>query len=277
MNRSISTFCAFRLGDNLCHLHFLRRLALAYPEYEFKHYLHQPYFEACRDLIIGAPNLRLSILQRHAALWTNDRPLDPSSFNSWKGIDGFWHNHPDKLDWVKFSLDWFRWLATKMGLDSPIFSPGDLLFDYERLRSPAEGQIHADFLIVNAPPQSGQVPGLDIDHLDRIACSLAKRFQVVVTNDSPRSKQLLCTQRLGWSVTDIGRLSQCVKYIVMVSTGPSWPTFNVWNQHTLARRFIILGSETINLPLANGFTHHCTSTAQLELALRASGLLTNEL
>jgi hypothetical protein len=49
------------------------------------------------------------------------------------------------------------------------------------------------------------------------------------------------------TVTSIGTLSLSCKYIVGASTGPSWPTFNIWNKETVKRRVILLDNEDVNI------------------------------
>ena len=74
----------------------------------------------------------------------------------------------------------------------------------------------------------------------------------------------------GLSVTDIGKISQNCHTILMVSTGPSWPTFNIFNQESVKLRIILLDSERVNL---SPNTIHCDSIRGAEFALKKFWLL----
>ena len=49
------------------------------------------------------------------------------------------------------------------------------------------------------------------------------------------------------TVTDIGALSRHCRFIIQVSTGPSWPTFNIFNPSTVELRAILLDNEKIEM------------------------------
>jgi hypothetical protein len=72
------------------------------------------------------------------------------------------------------------------------------------------------------------------------------------------------------SVTAVGGLARFCKRIVMVSTGVSWATFNVWNKKSVEQRIILLDSERINIA-PNSITVRSVGTVR-EM-LHAQGLL----
>jgi hypothetical protein len=74
----------------------------------------------------------------------------------------------------------------------------------------------------------------------------------------------------GLSVTEIGHLSLHCHTILMVSTGPSWPTFNIWNQDTVMHRIILLEPERVNLAPN---TTHCATIDEAAEVLKGIGLL----
>ena len=55
----------------------------------------------------------------------------------------------------------------------------------------------------------------------------------------------------------------------MVSTGPSWPTFNVWNQNNVQTRLLFLERERIDLPRVI----HCGTREEARARLQDQGLL----
>lgn len=66
----------------------------------------------------------------------------------------------------------------------------------------------------------------------------------------------------------IGLSSQNCRFILMVSTGPSWPTFNVWNRDT--PRIILIDHERINI---TPNTAHCSSVEAVRKILKERGQL----
>ena len=176
---------------------------------------------------------------------------------------GFWDTHPRRNDFSSFYIELFAILSRQMGLKSPFCEPADLWFDYPAIRDGRgckkilgdAGADQFDFLVVNSVPLSGQLRAFrgDPDHLTPLIDELAATYRIIVTNplnrpdaQMPRST-ILCTQDYGLSVTDIGTLSLHCRYLLMVSTGPSWTTFNVWNRQTIRLRVVLVDTEQLNL------------------------------
>src|SRR4051794_16118731 len=130
--KTVSTFNALHLGDNLVHLHFLRKLAQAYPEIHFTH---------------GAPDQHLAQLHPLVADLAPASGSEPSpnkgslslvpigqvgqgAINAWRGAGGWFYQQPDCHDFFAIHRRWFRHLAQLMGLESPIHCAADMLFDY---------------------------------------------------------------------------------------------------------------------------------------------------
>ena len=262
----------FHLGDNFIHLHFLRHLALKYPEHTFTHAMKEGYFGQLGECIEDVRNVVLAPLE------DIERYPDRRWINSWKNAGcemgkelpfcpGFWDTHPRRNDFSYFYLELFGILSRQMGLESPFREPADLWFDYPRIRdsrncakllgdvgASAPGRPGFDFLVVNSVPLSNQLQSLrDPDHLTPLIEELASTYRVIVTNPVNRPSAaspgppIWCTQDYGLSLTDIGTLSLHCPYLLMVSTGPSWPTFNVWNRDTARLRVILLDTEQLNL------------------------------
>ena len=72
------------------------------------------------------------------------------------------------------------------------------------------------------------------------------------------------------TVTDIGALSRHCNAIIMVATGPSWPTFNIFNQSTVELRIILLDNEKINM---TPNTVHVQNEAGVLAVLTKTGLV----
>lgn len=257
------THNGYHLGDNLVHLHFMRKVALANPNRQFLHAAQWQYLKQLADIVEDVPNLNL----------TDYNYLTPSSsIDAWRGAGGFWYNHPDRNDFVKFHVEyWFPYLANRMNVENPIKTGKDMLFDYPAILRRNEGELypHCDVLVINNAPGSGQFWGYNQYALADVAEKIhAKGFGVVVTDTYP--DYLPSTRRLGFNVTKIGHLSLHCHAILMVSTGPSWTTFNIWNQDTVVNRIILLDSERVYLA---PHTMHCRTIDDAKEVLRESGLL----
>lgn len=286
----------FHLGDNLVHLHFLRHLALKYPEYTFIHAAKESYLGQLAESIEDVKNVFLIQLEEMER-YPNVRWID-----SWKNAGceiswnlpfspGFWDTHPRRNDFACFYLELFGILSRQMGLESPFREPADLWFDYPKIRDGENsarilsdvsvnraGPPSFDFLVVNSVPLSGQIQAFrgDPHHLTPLIEELAANYRVIVTNPverPPGASPILCTQDYGLSLTDIGTLSLHCPYLLMVSTGPSWTTFNVWNRQTVKLRVILLDVEQLNL---GGNTVQATDRDAARAILVEHGLLRPE-
>lgn len=292
------TFCKFHLGDNLIVLNFLRRLAARYPEHRFVHAVKSGWLPQLREVVKDLPAISLLPLEQSPAgaihAWSGaGRPLWCLPFG------GFRDQHSDKFNWSRFHIDWLRHLAGQMGLESPIAKPEDLLFDYPAIREPVMPDWKCDVLVINARPGSGQLKayqnasswkhrfwqrfgkgGVEVHPEDEfltpvIARLIAAGHNVVTTQPyrppagaSPTIPP--CTANHGLSVTGIGNLSLRCKYIVMVATGPMWPTLNVWNVDTVKLRAILLDVERLNLP---GNMSYASTVADVNQMLQREGLV----
>jgi hypothetical protein len=273
--KTITTHCALRLGDNLAHMHFLRKLAAANPGHLFEHYVQAEYM---RELALltegGAITLRSLPALDHAGRWLV-RPKVPS-IDAWKNT-GSRYEHADpatRNNYARFMLDWFEILARRMGLRSPLSTSRDLLFDYPALQNDepqGEGVKPLDFLVVNSRPLSGQAFEYKPEEMDRLILELQGRgYSVIATNRSLAGAGFAATEDWHWTVTQIGKLSQRCRRILMVSTGPSWPTFNIWNRKTIDLRVIINGIESVDL---DPDAIHVRHVSDMRSVLRAKELL----
>jgi len=250
---TIRTFNAYHLGDNLVHLHFLRKVALANPDRQFVHYAQNQYNWQLRPLVEGIPNLKLDDF---------GYMMPSDAINAWRGADNFWYQSAIRNDFVEFHLkEWFPRLCERMEVENPMREPKDMLFDYPAIKQSAHYTF--DVLIVNAPPSSGQFQNYDLPKLTSITERLTERGLTVIETGTG-------TPVIFHTATEIGNLSLHCHTILMVSTGPSWPTFNIWNQDSIKLRVILLDNERVNL---SPNTMHCGRIEEAEEILKGAGLL----
>jgi hypothetical protein len=264
----IRTHNAWHLGDHLIQLNFMRRAAQANPDHTFIHHAANQYLAQLRDVVEGVPNLKLEE-------FTPMTP--PDSIDSWRGAVQSWHQgwhvHPDRNDFVKYHLQWFAAMASRMKIENPIKEPKDMLFDYPNIPLspvPASFTGNFDVLVINSAPGSGQWLNYNEPALINIAGAMAaKGFKVICTTAVPIAG-VLSTTTEHLSVTQIGQLSLHCPTILMVSTGPSWPTFNIWNLESVKNRIILLTEERIYL---TPNTYHCSELSEAAKILQRIGLL----
>lgn len=271
--REICTHCSVRLGDNLTHLQFLRKLARRYPHTRFVHTAHSDYLPQMWEVVSDVGNIELRGFSSDGP-WREIDPPSEGSIEVWKNHDRFFEKHPKKNDFVQVYIAWFDELARKMGLENPIKRAEHFLFDYPALirKTPLDGPF--DFLIINSPPMSGQLRGYS-NLLETCSALHGKGYKILTTHsvgELPRNGGLSVpdTQQYGLTVTDIGALSRHCRFIIQVATGPSWTTFNVFNQSTVELRIILLDNEKINM---SPNTIHVQNEAQVLEILKQKRLL----
>lgn len=253
----IYTHCDYHLGDNLVHLHYLRKQAIADPASRFIHAARYNYLPQLVEVVADMPNISLIELDY--------KP--PHSQDAWKNRDNYFYSHPHWQDYATFYLDFFRYLSGKLGLSSPFRQPSDLLFDYPAIQKTRYADY--DFLLINSAPMSGHFPEFNAADFDALTVRLLERGYSVATT-APTHTNAPCTMNSQLSVTAIGGLSLSCKYIVGVSTGPSWPTFNVWNKDSVLLRLLLPAQEQVLI--APNTVHARTLSEAIDI-LQTRGLL----
>jgi hypothetical protein len=235
------TYNEWHLGDNATHLHFLRKLAIQHPDQHFVHAVRPALIPQLSEIVEDVPNIELIPFA--------DRPKD--SVNAWRNVGyltptgGYWDNHPTKNQWAPFHVDWFAHLAEQMGLKSPIATTEDLLFDYPAIQKKTPLSQKWSVLLVNSTPASNQYPDYDGPaYFDPIIAALQANGHTVCCTQ-PTKTGIPCTSEAGLSITGIGNLSLTADHLIMISTGPSWPTFNIWNRDTVKLRIICLDNKEV--------------------------------
>ena len=218
----IHTYNEYHLGDNLIHLNWLRKVALQEPHLDFTHHCSPQYHSQLEPLCEGV-SIELA-----------DLSIPPSSIHAWIGRENYYHNHSLRRKWAQFHLAWFDRLSDQMEVGNPIACVEDLLFDYPALSAPSRYEF--DYLIINSPPQSGQLPSYSRQFFEKRVRDLANQGLKVITTYP--TGMCPCTLEAKYTVTDIGVLSKSVSYIEGIDTGPMWTTHNILNQNSVVQRLI---------------------------------------
>lgn len=260
--KSITTFNALHLGDNLVHLHFLRALARRHPDIHFTHGAHDSLLAQLYPVWSDVDNLTVKSIGE----------VGQGAINAWRGAGGHWYGHPQQNDFVAYHLDWFRHLARAMGLESPFHCARDLLFDYPALRNGLrQNQPPLDFLVINSSPQSGQWRGFSQHDFETLVASLFASGKSVITTRPTSTPGVASTSAVEGDITFIGQVSQRARCIIGCVTGPMWPCLNVWNADTVALRVHLLDHERVDYVPEH--TVHCNSLSLVPELLRDRGLL----
>jgi hypothetical protein len=224
----IRTYNEYHLGDNLIHLNFLRRLGLP-----ATHYCHQHYHVQLQPLCEDTDILLLDLPAR---------PAD--ALNVWIGRDNAFQSRSPDTTWWQFYSQWFAQISAELDTPNPIHTRHECMFDYPALLQDFPAY---DYLIINSPPLSGQLPSFSQEWFSKKVLELQDQGYTVITT-YPTG---ICpaTLDLGMTVSNIGALSREVSHIITVDTGPMWPTFNVHNKYTVLSRTVY--STTCSIDLFN--------------------------
>lgn len=246
----IATFNEYHLGDNLIHLHFLRKMAQKYPNEEFGHHAPDQHIPQLLPLVADLENLCL----------LGARPS--GCINAWRGDQGFWYGHAHRNDFTRCHFDWFAHLAWKMGLISAINSVEEMLFDYPALTTDGEKYNAFDYLVVNSIPHSNQFRGFNPHEFSALVGRLLTAGHSVVTTAPTGIASCTNDGKTGMDVTSIGNLSRKVRRgIIGIPTGPMWPTFNIWNRDV--PRILMLDDERVQLTPNTTHVRNCAEAMEI--------------
>ncbi len=271
MKQPVVCHNTYHIGDAMIIAHLLRDLAKRHPDQDFWLFLHANIIPSITEVVQDLPNLILFSFESDQWAQEKNRSVD-----TWKNCDDFWDQSKNRWNWVESTLEHHDWTAKRMGFVSQFTRAEHLLFDYPAL-GPAvdDSKSHnaAEFFICNSDPRSGQLgpmQGEGSGYLDDLVWKLSQKHSIITTKPA---KGAACTQSMGHSISMIGRFSVSCKHHIMVSTGPSWPTFNTHNHHLWnpSRKRIVLldNGEHLNLP----WIQQVARVEQVEEILRADNLL----
>lgn len=240
MTHTIYTYERHNLGDQLVFLHLLRALAKPRPNTTFVHFCNGCHIGQLMEVVADITNIIL--LPFENPLWEEK---SNAAICVWKNHDDVWVNSPLRWDWSAYTLWHHGEIARKMGMESPFACREHLLFDYPALTVEPLSDWAFHFLIGDSAPNSGQYSEW-ADHskrpLDVLIEQLRQKYSVRTTSE---------LKDIGYTITEIGRLSQFCQHHIMVPNGPFWPCANTGNHHHHAgrKRIVLLSNgEQLKMP-----------------------------
>lgn len=266
--KPICTFCSWHLGDSLVWLHALRAIALN-SHRDFLHFAPPQYCGQLSPVVEDIHNIRLFSLE--SAQW---KQYKPNAVNTWKAANGYLDKHPNRHDWVRFTLDHHNSLAKRLGSKVRFDRVEQLLFDYPALNPQGihPGNWFYDLLVINGEPHSGQFSPMAAHgsgYLDEMIKEIARHRKVITTSPV---EGVECTVDTRQTVTDIGRLSISCRNHLCVATGPLWATLNTTNNHQNSGRtriVLIDNGEWLDFP---GLLHANSREEAIEIFRREGNL-----
>jgi hypothetical protein len=238
-------FNAWHLGDALFQCLYFQRVAPLHREDQFTLYCQLEHIGQLAETVEHLPNVFI-------------RPMESKTTNAidcWIGAGGYWHSSQIRNDYLGFYIDWFRRISALVGLSSPFTSKADFWFDYPALLKETQLSAPYDFLVVNAAPKSGQF-NFNPSDMERLIETLVQKGHKVISTNPSSVKGVPCTFDHGISITGIGNIARQCTYHLMVSTGPSWTTFNVGTADKTKLRLILLDYVKLDYsPTCHHFGH----------------------
>jgi len=252
----------WHVGDQLAQLHFLRKLCAAYPDLSFRQFMPDCYLWQMLEVVEDTDRITL-----HP---NNQRPND--SVDSWINYNDFCGRHKNyHYQYVEFYLEFYEHLAGRVGLESPIKTVADMLYDYPAIRKSTPLSQPIGVLVINSAPLSEQFKDYNTGHFAALIQDLvAKGHKVAYTQKCPAPAEAICTTDAGLTVTGVGNLSLDCDYIISVGCGPMWPTINVWNQARVKSRWHLSTYSTLNYGPAY---HDVMTISHLRSDLTKAGVL----
>jgi hypothetical protein len=245
----IASYCNYHIGDNIVHLHYLRKCVDRDPSLQFTHACSEPYLVQLREIVEDMPQIKLVGL--------GEKP--DGAIDVWKNRDGKFYENPKRDDWVAYHIEFFDALSRELGVDTPLQSAEDFLFDYPALGHRRE---RIDALIVNSQPLSGQFTAYDENQFIGLIQTFAERGMSVMTTKPTKIAQSTHPR----TITGIGRLS--ARVVFGVPTGPMWPTWNIFHEPEL--RVVLIDRERVDI---SPNTDHANSIERGIGALYERGIL----
>lgn len=222
-------FNEWHLGDALFQCLYFHRVAPKFPNDEFVLYCPPDHHHQIVESVEHLPNVRIESISKRTK----------QAIDCWIGRGAYWHHSPIRNDYLQFYIHWFDIMGKEAGLPNPFKSKQDFWFDYPALLKPTPLSRPFDFLVINAMPKSGQFH-YDPNEMNSLVALLKEKGHSVVTTNPTGIPDVPNTMEHNITITGVGNISNFCTYHLMISTGPSWPTWNVHNVDKVRLRMILL-------------------------------------
>lgn len=229
MKYFIVLYNKWHLGDCLYTIHYLNKLIQQESDLSVIFYCKLEYHY----------ELKYWIESDKIILYDIKDNIPDHAFNTWIGEDDYyWKNITPTFNnnFDLFYIEYFNILSKKLGLQNPIITPDDLLFDNPEINHPNEFPSF-DYLIINSEGNSGQVDEDAVKNLNYFVTSRLKDYRVITT--SPINNNIDCTRYYNMTLFDIAQLSLKTDYIIGIHTAPMLPTLNCYTINTNIKWVII--------------------------------------
>jgi len=228
---TIYTHIEYHLGDNISHLHYIKKVALLNPSLYFEHYLKPNYINELSPYIKGLHNVKILSLYK--------KPI--YSQNAWKNYKNIWLLRNKDESFTDFYIRYFNELSKRLKIKNPIIYKEDFIFDNPVISKDGIFKKY-DFLIVNSEPLSGQF-NYSTEELNKLIADLSVKYSIITTK---KLNGFDCTLDFGYGLNEIAIQSLYCKYHLMIATGPCWLVLNKTNCHKSSGIFLLGEEEVIN-------------------------------
>ena len=263
--RTVDINCQYHIGDYLLQQNYNIKLVKQEYPHLIINFWSPPEFR--EELDAHVPNhLKDRIVYKPYG--GGDRPA--GSVESWIGRDG-WQTRRKETKWPycmwdEQYIEFFDLLSRDLGVQNPIKTPYDFLFDTPTLLQPNVLTKHYDYLVLNSQPMSGQCSFFSAQAFKDLVKTLHDSGSTVVTTERTEVEDVPATRDYMLKLIDIGNLSTQVDNIIGVHTGTWHNTMNIFNIDKVKRRFVV-NDHRVN------FTHpSCIYADSFEMIYKTLGL-----
>lgn len=130
-----------------------------------------------------------------------------------------------------------------MDIKCPFFSKTDMIYNEECINQTCKHDEKYDYLFINSKNQSIPFPNFQEDHDYLINVFKNKNKKIITT---AKIYEFPCTTDYDLTVLEIAKLSQNVKNIVSVNTGPMHLCMNKWTINNIDNFYVWSPAETFN-------------------------------
>jgi hypothetical protein len=222
----------FHYGDTILNLKFLMNLVPILQDFNIViyYYYNQHYNKNKREFEVYLQDTNTIQL----------RPIEDTPAHA----THLWIGQYPTIEGVPYSLFdtyynlYYKNILTMMKLDNLESNTSLYLEDQsiiERYHSLPDKYKNVDILVLNTPPQSGQIT-YDKQTWDEMCYFLALKYKIVTAQHV--HPDIECTMRDGLTMRDIGAISTHCTYIIGVHSGPMTACYTAYTKNSVKKWFV---------------------------------------